>query len=141
MTPQYCYTVVGSYRCLVHTRSHLIERFVCRQMRRGRHGEEGREEQERGSREEAERKKSGAGRVSEEGERGSFNKVKHSKTQVYVPTQILWSLPSWNPVRESHVHWKEPAVLTQLPRGSQPSIPIAHSSMSKRKEKTISSLT
>ena len=95
----------------------------------------------RSRREEAERKKSGAGRVSEEGERGSFNKVKHSKTQVYVPTQILWSLPSWNPVRESHVHWKEPAVLTQLPRGSQPSIPIAHSSMSKRKEKTISSLT
>ena len=60
---------------------------------------------------------------------------------MYVPTQILWSLPSWKPVRESHVHWKEPAVLIQLPRGSQPSLPTEHSSMSKGKEKTVSSLT
>ena len=43
-------------------------------MRRGRRGEEGREEQERGSREEAKRKKSGAGRVSEEGERATLSK-------------------------------------------------------------------
>ena len=86
MTPQYCYTVVGSYRCLVHTRSHLIERFVCRQMRRGRRGEEGREEagerKQRGSKEEEE-----WSRKSEWGGRKSYSfkmclcTVKHSKTQ------------------------------------------------------------
>ena len=58
---------------------------------------------------------------------------KYSPT--YIPTQVRWSLPSWKPVRESHVHWKEPAILTQLPRGSQPSLPITHSLMSEGKKR------
>ena len=76
-------------------------------------------------------------RVRREKELLFQNVFVHRKEQVYVPTQVLWSLPSWKPVRESHVHWKEPAVLTQLPRGSQPSLPITHSLMSEGKETTL----
>ena len=107
---------------------------MCRQTRRGRRGEEGREEQERGSREEKVEQEE---RVRREKELLFQNVSVHRKEQMYVPTQVLWSLPSWNPVRESHVHWKEPAVLTQLPRGSQPSLPITHSFMSEGKETTL----
>ena len=80
---------------------------------------------------------SGAGReerVRREKELHFQEDVYVQQSTGYVPTHILWSLPNWKPVRESHIHWKEPGVLTQRPRGSQPSIPIAHSSMSEGKK-------
>ena len=108
MTPWYCYTSADSCRCLVHTRWHL--RGLC-----------------------ADRRKNGSWEETVHFQEDVYVHRKYSST--YVPTQVLWSLPSWKPARESHVHWKEPAVLTQLPRGSQPSLPITHSLMSEGKKR------